>query len=421
MLDIAIVGGGAAGYYAAIQLALQNPQLKVALIERGALGLDKVKVSGGGRCNVTHHALEPAHLVTHYPRGEKALLGPFHHHGPQEVISFFESHGVPLKIEEDGRMFPVANTSAAIIDCFVALRQELGIALNAKTSLQSLQQNPDQSWSLETTKGPIQAQQILLATGSNPKVIDLIAGLGIGIEKAVPSLFTFNSKDLRIQGLAGLSTQAKLRLALPGIKEKKSLWATGPLLVTHWGLSGPAILKLSAWGARLLEGLDYQFQIVINFLPALNTDMALEQLYAYKKKFPKKRVLSSYGLDLPKRLWHSLVVYCDIPEEQAWAHMTKEQLVSLAMQLTQAVFNIQGKSTFKEEFVTAGGVKLSEVSFKDCQSKKFPGLYFAGELLNIDAITGGFNFQNAWTTAYLAAQGMAARASSLKDKAEGLL
>jgi len=415
MLDIAILGGGAAGYYAAIQTALLNPELKIAIIERGALGLDKVKVSGGGRCNVTHDAPAPAHLVTHYPRGEKALLGPFHHHGPREVIAFFEAQGVPLKVEADGRMFPEANSSQAIIDCFVSLRTSLGISLYSKTSVKNILQNKDQSWCLKTADQDIVARQLLIASGSNPKVLVLLEALGHQIEKLVPSLFTFNIKDARISNLAGVSTLASLRLIFPGQKEKKALKAAGPLLVTHWGMSGPAILKLSAWGARLLEEVQYKFQIAINFLPDSNTQGVLDKLYGFKKSNPKKLVLKSYNFDIPKRLWNSLVLASGVPLELEWAHMTKEQLVALAEELTNGVYDVNGKSTFKEEFVTAGGVKLKEVSFKDCQSKKYPGLYFAGEVLNIDAITGGFNFQNAWTTAFLAAQGMVAQAKSLEN------
>jgi len=415
MLDIAILGGGAAGYYAAIQTALLNPELKIAIIERGALGLDKVKVSGGGRCNVTHDAPAPAHLVTHYPRGEKALLGPLHHHGPREVIAFFEAQGVPLKVEADGRMFPEANSSQAIIDCFVSLRTSLGISLYSKTSVKNILQNKDQSWCLKTADQDIVARQLLIASGSNPKVLVLLEALGHQIEKLVPSLFTFNIKDARISNLAGVSTLASLRLIFPGQKEKKALKAAGPLLVTHWGMSGPAILKLSAWGARLLEEVQYKFQIAINFLPDSNTQGVLDKLYGFKKSNPKKLVLKSYNFDIPKRLWNSLVLASGVPLELEWAHMTKEQLVALAEELTNGVYDVNGKSTFKEEFVTAGGVKLKEVSFKDCQSKKYPGLYFAGEVLNIDAITGGFNFQNAWTTAFLAAQGMVAQAKSLEN------
>ncbi|MEJ6546871.1 MAG: NAD(P)/FAD-dependent oxidoreductase [Flavobacteriaceae bacterium] len=415
MLDIAILGGGAAGYYAAIQTALLNPELKIAIIERGALGLDKVKVSGGGRCNVTHDAPDPAHLVTHYPRGEKALLGPFHHHGPKEVIAFFEAQGVPLKVEADGRMFPEANSSQAIVDCFVSLRISLGISLYSKTSVKNILKDKDNSWCLKTADQDIVARQLLIASGSNPKVLGLLEALGHQIEKLVPSLFTFNIKDARISDLAGVSALASVRLILPGQKEKKTLKASGPLLVTHWGMSGPAILKLSAWGARLLEEVQYKFQISINFLPNSNTQQTLEMLYGFKKSNPKKLVLKSYDFDIPKRLWNSLVLAIGVPLQLEWAHMTKEQLVALAEALTNGMYEVNGKSTFKEEFVTAGGIKLKEVSFKDCQSKKHLGLYFAGEVLNIDAITGGFNFQNAWTTAFLAAQGMVAQAKAFEN------
>ena len=406
MLDIAIVGGGAAGYFAAIQAALKQPGLQIAILERGTLGLDKVRVSGGGRCNVTHHALDPKHLSTHYPRGEKALLGPFHHYGPAEVIAFFEQQGVPLKIESDGRMFPVANSSEAIINCFVRLRESLGISLFDKCALKALAQNSDGSWLLHTANQEISAKKILLATGSNSKIFSMLSSLGHEMVPAVPSLFTFHISDPRLEGLAGLSTPALVRLRLPGEAAKKSLLTSGALLITHWGLSGPAILKLSAWGARVLAEAHYDFNIEINFLPQYSPTSILEQLFAHKKKQAKKKIYSSYDFELPKRLWQRLVAFSGISEDVEWAHITKDQLAALGKQLTQASLAVTGKSTFKEEFVTAGGVSLKEVSFKDLQSKLFPGLYFAGEILNIDAITGGFNFQSAWTTGFLAAQGM---------------
>lgn len=407
MLDVAIIGGGAAGYYAAIQTAMLNPSLRIALFEKGALGLEKVKISGGGRCNVTHDAMEPDYLVTHYPRGEKALLGPFHHYGPKEVIAFFETQGVPLKIESDGRMFPVANTSQAILDCFTSLREKLGITLYSKTAVKSIEPLNASGWNIITATETYCAKKVLMATGSSPKMLRMLQELGHGVEATVPSLFTFNIKDPRIEGLAGLSTPAVVHLKLPGIKQKKALHAKGPLLITHWGLSGPAILKLSAWGARLLYGLDYNFTISVNFLPEYkHAQEVLEALHTLKKKDSKKTLMKWVPFGLPKRLWQSLLMHIEIPSDIIWANMTKSQLQSLAEILSASDFEVKGKSTFKEEFVTAGGIKLKEVSFTDVQSKKFPGLYFAGELLNIDAITGGFNFQNAWTTAYLAAKGM---------------
>lgn len=413
MVDVAIIGGGAAGYYAAIQTALLNPTLRIALFEKGAMGLEKVKISGGGRCNVTHDALEPDFLASHYPRGEKALLGPFHHYGPKEVIAFFESQGVPLKIESDGRMFPVANTSAAIIDCFTSLREKLGIALQSKTVVKAVEPIVGSGWNILTATETFSAKKVLMATGSSPKMTRMLEELGHGVELAVPSLFTFNIKDPRIEGLAGLSTPALVHLKLPGLKQKKALYAKGPLLITHWGLSGPAILKLSAWGARLLYGLDYNFTISVNFLPQYkHAQEVLEALHALKKKDPKKTLFKWVPFGLPKRLWQSLLMHLEIPSDLIWANITKSQLQSLSEGLSTSEFEVNGKSTFKEEFVTAGGIKLKEVSFTDAQSKKFPGLYFAGELLNIDAITGGFNFQNAWTTAYLAAKGMV---QSLKE------
>ena len=410
MIDIAVIGGGAAGYYAAIQAAKMAPNLSVTIFEKGHLGLEKVRISGGGRCNVTHDALAPEFLATHYPRGSRALLGPFHHHGPKEVISFFESHGVPLKIESDGRMFPLANTSKAIIDCFSTLREQLGIRLQAKETVKDISLGEDLVWSIKTTTQEWKAKNVLMATGSSPKMLRMLKDLGHGIEIGVPSLFTFNIKDSRIEGLAGLSTPALVQLKIPGVKPKKALAAEGPLLITHWGLSGPAILKLSAWGARLLQEQAYHFKISVNFVPSLkNQEMALEALFLLKKSVAKKTLINTVSFGLPKRLWQRLLWAVSLPTDLIWANSTKTQLQLLAAVLVNAEFTVAGKSTFKEEFVTAGGIQLKEVSFKDLQSKKFPGLFFAGEILNIDAITGGFNFQNAWTTGYLAAKGMTQR------------
>ncbi|GAA3636155.1 NAD(P)/FAD-dependent oxidoreductase [Flavivirga jejuensis] len=395
--DVIIIGGGAAGFFAAINIAEQNTNLKIIILERGKEGLQKVKISGGGRCNVTHAEFIPSELVQNYPRGEKELLGSFHQFMTGDTMEWFEKRGVALKIEEDGRMFPVSNSSQTIIDCFLSEAEKHGVDVLYNHSVKSIQKKHD-LWLLETNQGDFTSKKILIATGSNSKIWDLLKHLGHTVSQPVPSLFTFDIKDTRIKDIPGVVAQNVAIKVVDSYLESE-----GPLLITHVGMSAPAILKLSAFGALEFEKRDYKFQIKINFIRQSFED-CLHGLKAFKQDLAKKTVFKFTQYDLPKRLWQQLVLASNISISTTWADLNKQQLEALALQLTDAEFKVTGKSTFKEEFVTAGGIDLKEVNFKTFESKLHKDLYFAGEILNIDAITGGFNFQNAWTGAFIAAR-----------------
>ncbi len=426
MFDVIIIGGGAAGFYCAIHIAEANPKLKIAILERGKQVLTKVKVSGGGRCNVTHAEFEPSSLVKNYPRGEKELLGPFHIYSTADTIRFFEKRGISIKTESDGRMFPVSNSSQTIIDCFLDEIGKYGIQLLKSSSVINIMTHKDINsgkeggWRVQSVKKEYQAKRIVVATGSSTKMWNLLEHLGHTIVTPVPSLFTFNINDSRIAGIQGVSTPARIEL-LPRqiinkevksqfksrIGEASNLISEGPVLITHWGLSGPAVLKLSARAARLLNECNYRFRIRINWLPDFYKQGLLALFNEIKQIEAKKTVYKTKAIDIPARLWGKLVMASDIARDLKWADVSKQQLDRLGQFITASEFNVDGKSTFKEEFVTAGGVDLKEVNFKTFESKILPNLYFAGEVLNIDAITGGFNFQNAWTGAYIAARAIA--------------
>lgn len=396
--DVIVIGGGAAGFFAAINLKTKAPNLKVAILERGSQVLTKVKISGGGRCNVTHGEFIPSELSKNYPRGEKELLGPFHTFMTGDTLAWFEERGVNIKMEEDGRMFPVSNTSQTIIDCFLNQIATLGVSLLKEHPVKEIHKL-EHSWSVTTTNKTLLAQKIVIATGSNPKIWNILSALKHTIVPPVASLFTFNIKDQRILDLPGVSSQVSIKVM--DQKGKVVLQSEGPLLITHWGMSGPAILKLSAWGARILEALDYTFTIVVNWLLDQNQEDILRRLLKLKTKHPKQTIAKYPQFDIPRRLWQSIVKTSGITPLEIWADIPKSKLQNLAQQLTQSYFEVSGKSTFKEEFVTAGGVALEEVNFKTFESRVHPNLYFAGEVINVDAITGGFNFQNAWTSAYI--------------------
>jgi hypothetical protein len=398
--DIIIIGGGAAGFFAAINIAEQNPHLSVAILERGKEGLQKVKISGGGRCNVTHAEFIPSELVLNYPRGEKELLGPFHSFMTGDTIAWFEERGVELKIEEDGRMFPASNSSQTIIDCFLYEAKKHNVAILYNYSVKSINVR-ESDFSIETSQGIIECKKLVVATGSNTKVWKLLENLGHTIVQPVPSLFTFDIKDKRIKDIPGVVAK-DVEVNVIGT----DLVSEGPLLITHVGMSAPAILKLSAFGAVELAKHNYDFRIEVNFIRKESED-CLELLKDFKQELARKTVVNATQFDLPKRLWRQLVLASNINETERWADINKQQLEALSSQLTKATFHVTGKSTFKEEFVTAGGVDLKEVNFKTFESKRIPNMYFAGEVINVDAVTGGFNFQNAWTGAYIVSQSIA--------------
>ena len=401
---ILIIGGGAAGFFAAITCAENDPDVKVTLLERSAQPLAKVRISGGGRCNVTHDLPDPAQFVTNYPRGSRALRGPLSRFGASETVTWFAGRGVALKTEADGRMFPESNSSETVVDCLLAAAGAAGVELRTGAAVRSLTVSEDGTKGrfTATLKGgeTLTAERVLLATGSNPQVHAWVTALGHEVAPPVPSLFTFKVDDPRLAGLAGVSVpDAEVKL------EATSLTQRGPLLVTHWGLSGPAVLKLSAWGARELHAYDYRAPLRVNWLPELHSEIVKEKLRDYKNAAPRKTVASHPLFGLPGRLWASLVQATGLAER--WADVSKAQLVRLADELQHGRFEVAGKGVFKEEFVTCGGVSLDEVNFRTMESRVCPGLYFAGELLNIDGVTGGFNFQNAWATGYLAGQAVA--------------
>ena len=395
--DVIVIGGGAAGFFSAINIAILNPKLNILILERGKEGLQKVKISGGGRCNVTHGQFIPNELTLNYPRGEKELLGPFHQFMTGDTMQWFEERGVKLKIEEDGRVFPVSNNSQSIIDCFLSEVKRLNIKVLYNHSVKhiSLENN---EWLINTDKQDFNSPKILVATGSNQKIWNLMNQLNHTIVKPVASLFSFDIKDSRIKSIPGVVVEDVI---INVVNSKLS--SDGPLLITHKGMSAPSILKLSAFGALEFESLNYQFDISVNFIKLSYLD-CLSKLKFIKNKMSKKMVVNTPNFGIPKRLWKELVNYSQIDSKLIWAELNKNQLNLLSTQLTSSIFKVNGKSTFKEEFVTAGGIDLKEINFKTFESKIHNNLFFAGEVLNIDAITGGYNFQNAWTGAYVASK-----------------
>ena len=397
---VIIIGAGAAGYFTAINAKEINPELDITILEKGKDVLQKVKISGGGRCNVTNACFDPKELVKFYPRGEKELLGPFHQFMTGDTFQWFDDRGVPLKIEDDDRVFPEANTSQAIIDCFQNAVDNLGIKVLTNHGVNSVCKN-NNKWLVKTKEKAFEVDKVVIAAGSSKKVWELCETLNHTVINPVPSLFTFNIKDKRLTDLLGVSVP-NATVNIIGTK----LEASGPLLITHWGISGPAVLKLSAFGARILADKNYQYNVEVNWL-SRPTDKILNVLLNLKKKEPRKTVaLRSPFTEISKRLWERFVLFSGIQSTQNWADLNNRQLEELSNQLTKGNYNANGRTTFKEEFVTAGGVDLKEINFKRFESKHHKNLFLVGEVINIDAVTGGFNFQNAWTGGYICAKAL---------------
>jgi predicted Rossmann fold flavoprotein len=396
-----VIGGGAAGFFGAIACAEMDPSADVLLLEKSPEWLAKVTLSGGGRCNVTHHCFDVARLVQHYPRGRRELQGPFHRFQPRDTVEWFETRGVPLKVETDGRMFPVTDRSSSIVQCLMEAAQRAGVRTQASCGVAALAARPEGGFELQLTKGEaLRCDRVLLATGGNRNTSGyaLAASVGHTIEPPVPSLFTFHTGDARWHALSGLSVPDAVASA-PAFQ----LQQRGPLLITHWGLSGPAILKLSAWGARTFAACAYAFDLQVNWVPSLKRTELLEQLRHHRAEYDRQQVDAHPLFNLPQRLWTMLTGETGV---RRWAQVSNVALEKLAQELQATPFTVQDKSMNKDEFVTCGGVRLSEVNFKTMESKLCPGLHFAGEVLDIDAVTGGFNFQAAWTTGWLAGQAM---------------
>ncbi len=406
---VVIIGAGAAGVFAAAVCAEMAPHLEVIVLEKTRQPLAKVRISGGGRCNVTHAQFDPKKLVSNYPRGHKELLGPFHHFQPQDTFAWFKRHGVTLKIEEDGRCFPTTDHSSTIVNCLLDTAKARGVFLRLETSVTGITAFGKRFSVQIEGEESLECDTLLLATGSSPRGLELAASLGHTIVPAVPSLFTLNTPTSSLLDLSGI-TLPDAELTLPQL----SLKQRGALLLTHFGFSGPAALKLSSFGARELHACHYRTALHVCWVPSLTKEEILQQLLTLKKTRPAKQLENENPFHLPSNLWKRLLVLEKIPHFTSFGHIADKQLHGLAERLTASPFAIEGKTTHKAEFVTAGGIELKEIDFKTLQSKIHPHLFFAGEILNIDGVTGGFNFQNAWTTAYLAARHIAQLFLNLK-------
>lgn len=404
--DLVVIGGGAGGCFAAIRVAELFPGARICILESARKPLSKVEVSGGGRCNVTHACFDPEDLVNYYPRGSKELLGPFYHFQPTDMIEWLKGKGVKVKREADGRMFPESDSSATIINCFMSAINKSGIQL--RTSTRATKWAFDEgkgNWVVDLYDGTkLNSSFLLIASGSDQRTWDTLKALGHTIIPPVPSLFTFNIKDKNLTALPGISKSSVI-VSIPQYK----LETSGPLLITHWGLSGPAILKLSARGARSLYDCNYVFDVVVNWLALEDMKEATSWVREISKANSKKQVSNIVVENIPSRLWKYLTNRAGLPESVTGAEMSNKYTDAFASVLFKDKYRVTGKSTFKEEFVTAGGVDLKQVDMRRFESKLVPGLFFAGEVLNIDALTGGFNFQAAWTGGAIAAEAIAER------------
>lgn len=391
---IIVVGGGAAGFFTAISIAENTADYKIEILEKSSKLLSKVRISGGGRCNVTNERHLPSELVKFYPRGQKKLYKGFGEFGTRDMREWLHSRGVVTKSEADKRVFPITDSSETIIETFLSLCQKYGISIRKRYAVQKIEKTGD-LWMINDER---KADYIVWATGSSESSWKLLDSLGLDRAPALPSLFTFNIKDARINSLQGLSFE-EVSIKVTGTKLEEN----GPLLITHWGLSGPAVLKLSSWGAKELHKVDYRFEILINFFPGLSQEEVRKKLLEILQSNPKKKLKNYRWQQIPNRYWEKLLAEIGLMEKLA-GEIGKKQVNKLVEELTQARFQVDGKSTFKEEFVTCGGIELNEINLNTMESKKYPGLFLAGEATNIDALTGGFNFQACWTAGWLISQ-----------------
>lgn len=402
---IGIVGGGAAGFFAAVACAEAGSTDEIVILERGPRFLAKVSISGGGRCNVTHACFDPLELSARFPRGGQELIAPFHRFQPADTVAWFAAHGVQLKTENDGRMFPVTDSSQTIVDCLLNAARATSVQLRLNRGVNRVSKAPDGAFELALTDdSALRCDCLLLATGGGrtPALGTLAASLGHTLTPPVPSLFTFQIKTPWLNGLAGISVES-VKASVPGTDLREQ----GPLLVTHYGLSGPAILRLSAWGARKLHELKYHFPLRVNWLPHLDAESLTAEFERLRASQPARFIVNSPPASLPARLWEQLVLASGVARDTRWSALARAPRHRLIQQLLHSEFPVSGKSLNQEEFVTCGGVRLDEVNFKTMESRICPGLYFAGELLDIDGLTGGFNFQSAWTTGWLAGRALA--------------
>ncbi len=392
--DIIISGGGAAGFFSAINIAEKHPGTNILILEKSTKCLDKVRISGGGRCNVTHACWEPKELIKFYPRGSKELLGPFHKFMCGDMLAWLDAQGIETNIEEDGRIFPSSNSSQTIIDCFMGQAQKHKITICLSEGMKDFERR-DGQFKIQTSQNrTLISDQLIIATGGTKSIWKLLEAKGLKIIPPVPSLFTFNIKHPLLEGLPGVSIPSG-RVRIEGFKME----TTGPILITHWGLSGPGILKLSSWAARFLNERQYDYSVFINWVD-LPKGRVSEILSTRKKEKGNQNILLDRTFSIPKRLWKKMILHLGL-EHKNWADITKKEMDRLETLLCHCRFEAKGKSTNKDEFVTSGGIELKEINFKNMQSKTIDQLYFAGEVLNIDALTGGFNFQAAWTTAWI--------------------
>ena len=405
-IDLLVIGGGAAGFFGAITAAEAHPGLRIVILERGSQPLTKVRVSGGGRCNVTHSCFEPRPLSTRYPRGERALLSAFSKFQPSDTVAWFNAKGVTLKTEADGRMFPITDSSDTIVNCLMKAADEAGVELRTRCGLEELAQNAAGKWiATLSDRQQISATHVLVATGGcrSGNLPAVLEAIGHKIEPPVPSLFTFHVNVPWVQELAGLSVPLA-EAAVPGTRLKEK----GPLLFTHWGVSGPCVLRLSAWGARELAVLDYEFPLTVKWAPDANPESVAQAFQKAREMHPGKTVTNLPLLGIPARLWSALAACAGVGPDERWAQMRKAESTALSDQILRTEIPVTGKSLHKDEFVTCGGVSIKEVDFRTLESRLKKGLHFAGEVLDVDGITGGFNFQAAWTTGWLAGKAIAA-------------